>query len=255
MDNDYTINLNKPRFEPEPEPAPDLPTEHVSAEIVDQNYRSGAYDNGGYGGQSYGQPQPQPQPQYSGQGYGQPQYGGQGYAQPQYSGQGYAQPQYGNQQFSQPQGQNVPYPQYGGQPNVMPQYGGGQAPQIRGQSKFCKFCASSIPMDAVICTACGRQVEEIRQASPMGMGQPQVIINNNNNNNNNNNMGGVPMGNVKDKWVAFLLCFFFGWLGAHRFYEGKILSGIIYLFTCGLAGLGVLIDLIAILLKPRKYLA
>ena len=251
MDNDYTINLNKPKFEPEPEPAPDLPAEQVSAEIVDQNYRSGGYDDGGYGGQydrgGYGQPQPQPQ--YAGQGYGDRQ----GYGQPQYGGQGYAQPQYNNTRFAQPQGQNAPYPQYGGQPYVQPQFGGGQAPQIRGQMKYCKFCASSIPMDAVICTACGRQVEELRQSAPMG--QPQVIINNNNNNtNNNNNMMGVPMGKLKDKWVAFLLCFFFGWLGAHRFYEGKIVSGIIYLLSFGLGGLGVLIDLILILLKPRKYL-
>ena len=27
------------------------------------------------------------------------------------------------------------------------------------QTKFCKFCGASIPMDAVICTKCGRQVE------------------------------------------------------------------------------------------------
>ena len=58
---------------------------------------------------------------------------------------------------------------------------------------------------------------------------------------------------MKDKWVAFLLCFFLGCFGFHKFYEGKVIFGIIYLFTGGLCGVGVLIDLILILLKPNPY--
>lgn len=57
----------------------------------------------------------------------------------------------------------------------------------------------------------------------------------------------------KNKWIAFFLCLFLGAIGAHRFYEGKIGTGILYLFTLGLCGIGVLIDLIIILCKPNPY--
>ena len=59
--------------------------------------------------------------------------------------------------------------------------------------------------------------------------------------------------NQKNKWVAFLLCLFLGGIGAHKFYEGKIIMGILYLLTGGLLGIGVLVDLILLLLKPNPY--
>lgn len=58
---------------------------------------------------------------------------------------------------------------------------------------------------------------------------------------------------MKSKWVAFFLCFFFGVLGAHKFYEGKVLLGIVYILTVGLFGIGVLFDLVTLLFKPNPY--
>lgn len=116
-------------------------------------------------------------------------------------------------------------------------------------TKFCKHCAATIPLDAVICTACGRQVETLAGAQNNGGNQPPPIIINNSNTNTNNGYAG----RQKNKWVAVLLCFFLGVIGAHRFYEGKIASGILYLFTVGLGGVGVIIDLIILLLKPNPY--
>ena len=43
--------------------------------------------------------------------------------------------------------------------------------------------------------------------------------------------------------IAWLLLAFLGVFGIHRMYLGKWLSGILYLFTFGLFGLGVLFDL------------
>jgi len=47
---------------------------------------------------------------------------------------------------------------------------------------------------------------------------------------------------------AILLCFFLGFLGFHRFYVGKILTGILMLVTLGGLGIWQLIDLITIIL-------
>lgn len=58
---------------------------------------------------------------------------------------------------------------------------------------------------------------------------------------------------AKNKWITFLLCLFLGCLGIHKFYEGKILFGIVYLLTMGFGGIGVLIDLVIILFKPNPY--
>ena len=63
----------------------------------------------------------------------------------------------------------------------------------------------------------------------------------------------VPSGKRCSKWVAFFLCFFLGYLGAHKFYEGKNGMGILYLFTIGLFGIGWLIDTFSLLFKPDPY--
>lgn len=51
----------------------------------------------------------------------------------------------------------------------------------------------------------------------------------------------------KKRLVAFLLCFFLGGLGVHRFYVGKIGTGVVQLLTLGALGIWALIDLIMIL--------
>ena len=58
---------------------------------------------------------------------------------------------------------------------------------------------------------------------------------------------------AKSKWVSFFLCLFVGVFGAHKFYEGRILLGILYVFTGGLFGIGIIIDLIILFFKPNPY--
>lgn len=50
-----------------------------------------------------------------------------------------------------------------------------------------------------------------------------------------------------DWLITLLLCFFLGGIGGHRFYAGKIGSGVVQLVTLGGCGIWSLIDLIMIL--------
>ncbi|MBC7959275.1 MAG: TM2 domain-containing protein [Vallitaleaceae bacterium] len=56
----------------------------------------------------------------------------------------------------------------------------------------------------------------------------------------------------KSRLVASLLCFFLGSFGIHRFYVGKVGTGILWLLTLGFLGIGTLIDFILILIGKFK---
>lgn len=91
--------------------------------------------------------------------------------------------------------------------------------------KYCVECGARINAKAEICPVCG-----VRQ--PMHYYQDQC-----------NNQ-------IKDeRWLACLLfCIFLGPLGVHRFYVGKVTTGIIQLLTFGGLGIWYLIDLIMIVM-------
>lgn len=112
------------------------------------------------------------------------------------------------------------------------------------ETKFCKFCGEKIPFDAVVCTKCGRQVERIERS------RDKIIINNVSNSSAYVTRNG---GKMVNKWLALGLCLFGGFLGLHRFYEGKIITGLLYLFTLGLFFFGWGLDFLIILCKPNPY--
>ncbi len=56
-----------------------------------------------------------------------------------------------------------------------------------------------------------------------------------------------------NKWIVLVLALVGGWLGIHRFYEGKIFTGVLYFITFGFFGIGIFIDLLCILGKPTTY--
>ena len=88
---------------------------------------------------------------------------------------------------------------------------------------------------------------DLKVSAPQTAAQPTIVV--------NNTTTAVANGRGKEinKWIAALLCFFLGLFGAHKFYEGKIGMGILYLFTAGLFGIGAFIDFIVILTKPNPY--
>ena len=102
---------------------------------------------------------------------------------------------------------------------------------------YCKYCGQKIDDTASFCSSCGARVDEGGSVN-----QPVVNVYNN-----------VEGGYVhKKKWVAFFLCLLLGEFGIHRFYVGKIFTGIIWLCTLGLCGIGWILDLLVILLGGFK---
>lgn len=57
----------------------------------------------------------------------------------------------------------------------------------------------------------------------------------------------------RELWVAYLLWFFLGFVGVHKFYVNKMGMGILYIFTGGLFVIGWLIDLFTLPSQVRKY--
>ncbi len=91
---------------------------------------------------------------------------------------------------------------------------------------FCPNCGKELSNQATACPNCGHPVR------PTAMGP----------------------GFRNDKTVspysrlaALLLCFFLGWIGVHRFYVGKVGTGVAMIFTLGGFGIWVLIDFIMII--------
>ena len=98
------------------------------------------------------------------------------------------------------------------------------------QNNICSYCHYTIPVEQ-------KSVTE-NASTNNAYSQPQGV------NINVNYTSGI---SPKSKTIALLLCIFLGYLGIHRFYVGKIGTGLLYFFTCGLFGIGWIIDIILIL--------
>ncbi|HZR39612.1 MAG TPA: NINE protein [Ktedonobacteraceae bacterium] len=135
---------------------------------------------------------------------------------PQQSWQGQG-PQYPGQPQPSWQGQQPQYSQYPGQQSPYPQYPG--QPQAPWQGQQPQWQASQQQMMA----------PQVQYPGQMMALEPQ-----------------------KSWLTTALLCHFLGYLGVHRFYAGRIASGILQLLTFGGFGIWVLIDIILIVTGEFK---
>src|SRR5256885_12989438 len=90
---------------------------------------------------------------------------------------------------------------------------------VMPKEKVCFSCHDVIPTSAVVCPRCGTP----QPVASAGVTSERRIL------------------------PALLLCFFLGVFGAHRFYVGKIGTGILELLTLGGLGIWWLVDMILIL--------
>ena len=110
----------------------------------------------------------------------------------------------------------------------------------------CKACGASsfkkISEDVYQCKYCGTQAHKHDDETNMQQTETK--------NDDNKMFFDIEKFNGKEAkrktfaLIKLLLCIFVGYLGVHRFVEGKIISGIIYCFTYGLFGIGIIVDVV-----------
>lgn len=88
---------------------------------------------------------------------------------------------------------------------------------------FCPNCGKEISDQAVTCPNCGHPMASSKSVP----GQPGKIV------------------STKSRLAVVLLCFFLGWIGIHRFYVGKVGTGVLFIFFgWNVLSIWVLVDFI-----------
>ncbi len=117
--------------------------------------------------------------------------------------------------------------------------------------KFCKNCATEINDSSKICPNCGTVFEHSVNIETDNFEEKKEKYNDNNNQYMNNPLVRGPF----NKNITLVLCVLLGWLGIHKLYERKYYAFILYFFTLGLSGVGIVYDFIKLLGRDKKYYA
>ena len=110
---------------------------------------------------------------------------------------------------------------------------------------FCKYCGKELVNNAIFCSQCGKELKipvssKNASATSDGLNISYVPVTTPVLNPLSKKTKYVPTESSKSRLVAALLAFFFGDLGVHRFYVGKIFTGFIQLVL----GLSLVISII-----------
>jgi TM2 domain-containing membrane protein YozV len=90
---------------------------------------------------------------------------------------------------------------------------------VNSQMFYCRACGSQMHFSAQACPGCGAS----QQGQGLSASQKRIL-------------------------PAAILCFFIGFLGVHRFYVGKVGTGILQLLTFGGLGIWAFVDFIMIVI-------
>lgn len=126
----------------------------------------------------------------------------------------------------------------------------------------CKNCGAEVGIEYRLCPYCHSEIDYPSRNQGNNQAQQPIIIQNiisdtNSNRNADSNRNNVDYRNFqpdcsptacspKNKVVTLILCILLGYFGVHRFYAGKVGSGILYFFTLGLFYFGWIYDIIKI---------
>ena len=101
------------------------------------------------------------------------------------------------------------------------------------ETVYCVRCGRDMRPDDRFCRNCGWDSKYAQAAPPTPPApRPRAPL--------------PPNTSPKNRLTALLLCVLLGPFGAHRFYLGKIGTGVLWLVTLGFLGLGVVFDVIMI---------
>ena len=125
------------------------------------------------------------------------------------------------------------------------------------KKNICPNCAGKIQPGSTICKNCGYTLEQKESVRPYEERyQEEETFEQGRSLDSDKKRPFVNYGIVRGpycKWISIPLCLLLGWLGGHKFYEGKYFMGILYAFTFGFFGIGILLDLIQLFQKKKYY--
>ena len=94
------------------------------------------------------------------------------------------------------------------------------AAEEKGERLYCPQCGVTMESAQRFCSQCGWDAEDPDKPPPAQPKTPR-------------DLGSLSQHN---RLTVLLLAILLGWLGVHRFYVGKALSGVLWLLTLGLLG-------------------
>lgn len=114
---------------------------------------------------------------------------------------------------------------------------------------LCPYCMKKIKDNSTMCIYCGQKID-LKNTTIF---EENIQEDNNNIDDNIASSLGLKKYGPYNKWITLVLAIFLGIFGAHKVYEGKYIIAFIYLLTGGFCFIGVIIDILNLIDKPKEY--